>query len=439
MVSNRENTKTTKTSIGYIPSEWEIAKIGDIFDVKQGKSLSSKKKTGNLFKPFLRTSNVFWGRIDLSNIDKMYFKEEECNVLSLQNRDLLVCEGGAIGRTAIWKNEKSDCYYQNHLHRLRLKNNNICPYFIMYWMQVAITQLNVYEGFANKTTIPNLSQSRLCNFDVPLPKINEQQKIAAILFKIQQAIELQESIIETAQELKKSTMQHVFTYGLRGENTKETEIGMVPESWKVKQIGNFCKVQGGYAFKSSDYQKNGIKLFKISNVSFGKTVWVETSFLSTSYIEKYSEYLLMPGDLLMAMTRPIVSGGIKITRLRNEDCPCLLNQRVARFNISLSINKEYLFQVLFNPYFINAIGLGALGSQQPNISATQIEQIRIPFTGLDEQKEIADILKSVDKKIELHASKKIALQNMFKTMLNKLMTGEILVKDLDIDMADVKH
>ena len=147
---------------------------------------------------------------------------------------------------------------------------------------------------------------------------------------------------------------------------------MVPESWKVKQIGNFCKVQGGYAFKSSDYQKNGIKLFKISNVSFGKTVWVETSFLSTSYIEKYSEYLLMPGDLLMAMTRPIVSGGIKITRLRNEDCPCLLNQRVARFNTSLSINKEYLFQVLFNPYFINAIGLGALGSQQPNISATQI-------------------------------------------------------------------
>jgi type I restriction enzyme, S subunit len=145
----------------------------------------------------------------------------------------------------------------------------------------------------------------------------------------------------------------------------------------------------------------------------------------------------MPGDLLMAMTRPIVSGGIKITRLRNEDCPCLLNQRVARFNISLSINKEYLFQVLFNPYFINAIGLGALGSQQPNISATQIEQIRIPFTDLDEQKEIADILKSVDKKIELHASKKIALQDMFKTMLTKLMTGKIRVKDSDIDTSCV--
>ena len=67
--------------------------------------------------------------------------------------------------------------------------------------------------------------------------------------------------------------------------------------------------------------------------------------------------------------------------------------------------------------------------------ATQIEQIRIPFTDLDEQKEIADILKSIENKTEVHTSKKIALQDMFKTMLNKLMTGVIRVKDSDIDTS----
>jgi type I restriction enzyme, S subunit len=108
---------------------------------------------------------------------------------------------------------------------------------------------------------PRTSWKSLKDYETKIPPLKEREKIAAVLLKIQQAIEVQESIIEAAQELKKSTMQHVFTYGLRGEKTKETEIGRIPKSWEVRQIGDFCKVQGGYAFKSSDYQKNGIKLY----------------------------------------------------------------------------------------------------------------------------------------------------------------------------------
>ena len=73
----------------------------------------------------------------------------------------------------------------------------------------------------------------LKNQSISIPPLHEQQKIAAILFKIQQAIEIQESIIEKTRELKKSTLHHVFTHGLRGEKLKETEIGPIPESWEV--------------------------------------------------------------------------------------------------------------------------------------------------------------------------------------------------------------
>ncbi len=88
-------------------------------------------------RPFLRTSNVLWGRIDLSTVDYMHFEEDEEQRLALKAGDLLVCEGGEIGRTAIWNGQIEPCYYQNHLHRLRSRRSDIEPVFYMYWMEVA--------------------------------------------------------------------------------------------------------------------------------------------------------------------------------------------------------------------------------------------------------------------------------------------------------------
>lgn len=91
-------------------------------------------------------------------------------------------------------------------------------------------------------TIQGVSRDDLKDFVLYVPQLDEQQKIAAVLFKIQQAIEIQGSIIENTRELKKSTLQHVFTYGLRGEKLKETEIGPMPESWFIRKIGNRVQV-----------------------------------------------------------------------------------------------------------------------------------------------------------------------------------------------------
>jgi len=198
-----------------LPEDWDITKIGTAFDIKQGKSLSSRKQTGEYLKPFLRTSNVFWGRLDLSHLDEMDFTDDERKALTLEYGDLLVCEGGDIGRTAIWRDEKSECYYQNHLHRLRIKDEKIDPLFIMYWMHIALTQLGVYEGFAKKTTIPNLSSSRLREFIIPVPEKKEQQKIATILLKIQKAIEIQEAKRAALQDLFKTMLNKLMTGEIR--------------------------------------------------------------------------------------------------------------------------------------------------------------------------------------------------------------------------------
>jgi type I restriction enzyme S subunit len=214
--------KTKDTEIGRMPESWEIRTIESIFQMKQGKSLSSRKHTGEYLKPFLRTANVFWGKIDLLILDEMDILSSERETLRLKYGDLLVCEGGDIGRTAVWKEEISECYYQNHLHRLRTKGNNANPFFFMYWMETAINLRGTYGTFGNRTTIPNLSGARLANFLVPVPSLAEQNEIQENLTAIDQKIALHTAKKSALQDLFKTTLNKLMSGEIRG---KDLEIG----------------------------------------------------------------------------------------------------------------------------------------------------------------------------------------------------------------------
>ncbi len=140
----------------------------------------------------------------------MDFTAEEMTELALQPGDLLVCEGGDVGRTAMWQGELGECYYQNHIHRLRARVD-VYPRFYMYWMQAAIQYRGLYLDAANRTTIPNLSRSRLGAFQIPLPPLHEQRAIADVLDTVQRAREATERVIAASRELKRSLMRHLLT------------------------------------------------------------------------------------------------------------------------------------------------------------------------------------------------------------------------------------
>ena len=239
------------TDLGPLPEEWEVVWLGEVFAIQQGKALSQKKNKGLRPRPFLRTSNVYWDGINLSHLDEMDFSEEEELKYALQAGDLLVCEGGEVGRTALWEGQLPGVYYQNHLHRLRTLSSNVDPRFVHYWMQAAFTLLNLYLGTSNKTTIPNLSRSRLARLPIPLPPLSEQRAIAYVLRTVQRAKEATEGVIAAARELKKSLMRHLFTYGPASLDQaaqvplKETEIGPIPAHWQVVRLGKVADVDWG--------------------------------------------------------------------------------------------------------------------------------------------------------------------------------------------------
>lgn len=287
-------------------------------------------------------------------------------------------------------------------------------------------------GLERGASYPAVRDSDVMASWFPLPPLAEQKKIAHILSTVQRAIEAQERIIQTTTELKKALMHKLFTEGLRHEPQKQTEIGPVPESWEVVPLGKYARVLNGYAFKSVDYVREGIRVIRISNVSTGFLIDKDDKYLPTSYLEKRSAYALKAGDLILSLTRPIIKEGMKYCFIEEQHLPALLNQRVGRFEITdPRLRKDYLFQIIFSPYFIAPLKYMAEGSNQPNVSPTRLEAFQVPIpTDMEEQEQIAKLLTGLNRKMELAKQKASQLQDLFRTLLHELMTAKTRVHKL---------
>ena len=225
---------TITTELGVFPSDWRGARFPYLFDVQQGRQVSKGNRVGENQRPFLRTKNVFWNRLELADLDEMHFSEADESRLALKPDDLLICEGGDIGRTAIWRGVISRCYYQNHLHRARIRDPKTADaQFVLFWLWYAFEFGHLYFGRGNVTTIPNLSQSKLCELPLALPRLAEQRKIAAVLGLVQRAIDQQEQLLKLTTELKKALL-HKLSPKASAANRKNK-----PKSASCRRVGTW--------------------------------------------------------------------------------------------------------------------------------------------------------------------------------------------------------
>ena len=156
-----------------IPNTWEWCYFSDIANSDLGKTMDKGKNSG-AFVPYLCSINVYWDKIDLSTIKQAQFTEIEREKYLLRKNDLLICEGGDIGRTAIWENE-STMYYQNALHRVRFYGK-ICPKFFLYIISL-YKALGILDKKSKGMTIKHFTKSALNSIVIPLPPLLEQKRI----------------------------------------------------------------------------------------------------------------------------------------------------------------------------------------------------------------------------------------------------------------------
>ena len=422
------------SEIGSHPADWSIQRVDSLFNIQQGKSVSKTHREGNNQKPFLRTKNVFWGKIDFSELDHMHFTEQEETRLTLQAGDLLLCEGGDVGRTAIWNNQMEGCYHQNHLHRLRAKAaDEIDAQFALYWFWYAFKVANLYIGRSNVTTIPNLSQSKLSELQVPKPGIEEQRGIAHVLTTVQTAIEQQAKLIDLTRELKSTLMKKLFTEGLRGEKQKEIENRLVPTSWKqlrLEEAGDV--IYGIQAAVANNLLPIGMKILTNKNITLdGQIVLDEINYFELK-TKRHFDSVLQKGDILFNW-RSGSKEHIGKTAYFNLDGEYTHSSFILRIRPNESVSGRFLFWYLFylreSGYFLQKHDISSVNATF-NKSAVDALSVFLPLK--DEQEEIASILDTVDSKIMLLKRKQDVQEELFRTLLHQLMTGQIRVKDLEI-------
>ncbi|WP_275096999.1 restriction endonuclease subunit S [Sedimenticola hydrogenitrophicus] len=213
--------------LGDIPAHWETPPVYARFEVQLGKMLDEKKIKGTHLAPYLRNIDVQWGTINTSSLPEMDFDDESRVRYSLQPGDILVCEGGEIGRSAIWFGEIAECYYQKALHRLRPLNGYDNASFFVYVMQ-ALVNLCVFSSQANAATIQHLPAEKLRTVRYPAPPIHEQREIVSFLNRETAHLEKMDSEITHSIQLLKERRAALITSTVTGQidiEQKQTKAG----------------------------------------------------------------------------------------------------------------------------------------------------------------------------------------------------------------------
>ena len=189
---------------------WQMRVFSDIASSRLGKMLDTKQQTGKYSYPYLANFNVQWFRFDLENLNQMDFDEDDRIEFELRDGDLLVCEGGEIGRCAVWHNEKQPCFFQKALHRVRCDRQIVHPDYLAWWFKYNCD----HDGFAAiagaKATIAHLPGAKLKQLQVAVPPLELQEQFAVFLKQTDKSkLAIQQSL-NKLETLKKSLMQEYF-------------------------------------------------------------------------------------------------------------------------------------------------------------------------------------------------------------------------------------
>lgn len=206
---------------------------------------------------------------------------------------------------------------------------------------------------------------------------------------------------------------------------KQTEVGVIPEDWSSICYADYLNIISGLGFKKAEYCDVGIRLLRIDNVSYGQISWDSIAYLPFQYAEKFPNLVLLEGDILLALNRPITNNQLKLASLGSEDSPAILYQRVGKINvINSKLDKRFAYFVLrkFIKIFVEDT---SVGSDQPFVSTTALKKIHIPLPPtLAEQEAIATALSDTDALIE-SLEQLIAKKRQVKQgAMQELLTGK---------------
>lgn len=427
--------------IGPIPNYWQSYKLKHV--INEFIAGGTPKSSNDAFWDE-NNNGIPWIAIgDMTDNDYVNSTVKSITREGLADKNLRILKKGtliysifaSLGKTAILNIDATT----NQAILGLITSTKIDVKYLKYYLEAL---KGTISRFSNENTQENLNSNIVKNMEIAMPEsLEEQKQIANYLdkqtAKIDATIAKNKELIELLEEKRVALINQVVTKGLNPDVPMKYSgvewIGKIPEHWNIMKLKHHGFVLGGYAFKSGDFTDSGVKVVKITNVQSLKFDWSECFYLPKSYLHEHSEFKINKEDIIFALTRPIISTGIKAA-IFDENEPALANQRTGIFKKhSNDLISTFLYYVIYSDYFKEDFKSKITATNQPNISPLDIGEIKLILPSVEEQKQIVSKLNEETKKISEVISKikeNINLLEEYKTsLIHNVVTGKIDVRE----------
>jgi len=425
-----------QTEVGVFPEEW---------DVRSCSELSERIMVGIVIRPTqyyvlqgvpaFRSANI---REDgITDFDLVFISEDSNNLLAKsQTRigDILTVRTGYPGTSAVVRSKHAGCNCIDIL--ITRPSKKIDSDYLAIWINSSFGKEQVLRnqgGLAQK----HFNVSDMRELMVALPSFPEQRSIATVLSDMDALLGTLDQLIAKKRDLKQATMQQLLTGKKRlpgfgkGKGYKQTEIGIIPEDWDVKTLGELTEYIKGFAFKSSDFQAHGIRVIRVSDTTFDLIKSESKIFIDEKKSKNFRKWAMKEGDLIISTvgSKPpmydSMVGKATFVDAKNENS--LLNQNavIIRSNNWSQEAQVFLHNHLKQPRYIDHIEKIFRGNaNQASITLKELFDFLIPTPkDREEQTEIATVLSDMDTEITAMEQRRDKNRDLKQGMMQELLTG----------------
>ncbi|MES2027047.1 MAG: restriction endonuclease subunit S [Pseudomonadota bacterium] len=376
--------------------DWDVSTVGKEFEIKLGKMLDAEKNVG-IPKPYLGNKAVQWDRIEINNLPTVPMSRTDLGAYRLRKGDLLVCEGGEVGRACIWNAPIEECYFQKALHRLRPIRGfdpKLMAAFLKQW-----SERGVLANYVTQTSIAHLPREKFLQIPLPVPPASEQHAISTVLSDINSLINGLESLITKKRNLKQAAMQQLLT--------GQTRLPGFSGAWEVKRLGDVAEIIMGQSPSSSNYNEKGLGLPLIQgNADIANRKTIRRIF--TTEITKLGKL----GDILMSVRAPVG----EISRAMFDVC-------LGRGVCAIRYTNDFMYHYLVGqePRWARH----SKGSTFESVNSADIKLLNLCLpTDASEQVAIAAILSDMDIELTALELQREKTCDIRQGMMQELLTGK---------------
>lgn len=364
---------------------WEIKKLGEVCESDLGKTLNQSKDKGEL-RPYLCAINVLWDKFDFTTLKETRFEESELERYSVRKGDLLICEGGDIGRAAIWEYDDV-MQYQNALHRVRLNDSVLSRFLLLYLKHLKDSGV-LDTKYGKGVTIKHLVKSSLLSIPIPIPPREEQERIVEELDCLSGVIEKKREQLKQLDALAQSIFYQMFGDPITNE-----------KGWEVKKLGEVCedkkKILRASKKCALEDVINYIDISAIDNIN--NVINIPTPYIFEDAPSR-AQQVVQLGDVIVSMVRPNLKN-IAIVNCNYDNLIASSGFCVLRVRKEMTI--PFLFYIVKSDAFTMYLMDRVSGANYPAVRESDITDYISIVPPLTSQQEFADKIEAIEKQKEL--------------------------------------